>query len=637
MSTASRTNRRSVPIPPNSAPRLRLAAASGDGPVRCEATEAVTLVGSRRDCHLPLADSEVSKIHCAIVQTGRGYYVRDLCSRTGTFLNEQLTQGAPLKSGDSLRVGPITVGLEFAGFSDAPAAAEDAPPVVLTWGEQRFELRSPASVIGRRQSCDVFIDMADVSLAHALLFLLDGVPAVFDLGSRSGTFVNGERTLVSYLCDGDVLSIGGEELKVSWSGQPAVVEAPRATAPDVVERPAAPLPAVTPGELGDLERTIASLHTYIATSRSRIDERTAELDERETELRNLERDLEERGREIEASVARLQERDREMERAERSARERLDRLREREKASEAAGAALAAEKEECRKATASVAAERESLEAARVELRGAQEELARREAELQAQRGAHEQAAAEVQQRAAQLDARQAELATLESAMGEREKAISDRERAIDERERLGSEAAARIESFKEALREAATALGSGAAGDDAAAKRPSSEHARSKAPREPVGKQPANAGARQPAGAADGQSANHGDKQPAHPGDRQSANHGDRQPANPSERQPANGHGQKRTPMSTGRRGGGRAGEGDGASGDALPAPVVAQPLFAGAFDPADLPPELRDRYRVLRRTSKAAADALVAKHLESLAAAQAEAGPSRGNGLPN
>ena len=64
-------------------------------------------------------------------------------------------------------------------------------PLVLRWKEDEFRLDSLPAVIGRRQACRVLIDTPDVSLAHALLLTINECPAVMDLGSRSGTFING--------------------------------------------------------------------------------------------------------------------------------------------------------------------------------------------------------------------------------------------------------------------------------------------------------------------------------------------------------------------------------------------------------------------------------------------------------------
>ena len=47
----------------------------------------VLVIGSRRDCGLPIEQTGVSKIHCAIVNTGSAVFACDLKSRGGTQVN----------------------------------------------------------------------------------------------------------------------------------------------------------------------------------------------------------------------------------------------------------------------------------------------------------------------------------------------------------------------------------------------------------------------------------------------------------------------------------------------------------------------------------------------------------------------
>lgn len=58
---------------------------------------------------------------------------------------------------------------------------------------QAFELSRSASTIGRSNDCEVALDVAAVSRRHALVTLDGGHYLIEDLGSRNGTFLNGER------------------------------------------------------------------------------------------------------------------------------------------------------------------------------------------------------------------------------------------------------------------------------------------------------------------------------------------------------------------------------------------------------------------------------------------------------------
>lgn len=68
-----------------------------------------TRIGRALDCQLCLPDPSVSRSHAAIVGRGGKWFLSDLGSRVGTFLNGVRlppNQPAPLAVGDSLRIGP---------------------------------------------------------------------------------------------------------------------------------------------------------------------------------------------------------------------------------------------------------------------------------------------------------------------------------------------------------------------------------------------------------------------------------------------------------------------------------------------------------------------------------------------------
>lgn len=66
------------------------------------------LIGRSEECHLRPHHDDVSRRHCSLEQTDAKVVVRDLGSRTGTFVNgEKITAEKTLKTGDTLRVGPL--------------------------------------------------------------------------------------------------------------------------------------------------------------------------------------------------------------------------------------------------------------------------------------------------------------------------------------------------------------------------------------------------------------------------------------------------------------------------------------------------------------------------------------------------
>ena len=68
-------------------------------------------IGRAEACDLGLfGDPAIEKMHARIIQYGNRYYLADLNSPGGTFLNEKrIKEPAPLKTGDAIRVGSCTV------------------------------------------------------------------------------------------------------------------------------------------------------------------------------------------------------------------------------------------------------------------------------------------------------------------------------------------------------------------------------------------------------------------------------------------------------------------------------------------------------------------------------------------------
>lgn len=600
MSTSAPENSPAQPTLPADAPCAELT--GGGGQARCDATRPVVLIGSRRDCQLSLPHPDVSKIHCAIINTGREILVRDLLSRSGTFVNEQLVRTAALKTGDTVRVGPASVKVDLQQGSGAPApnGAASADPLrlatalTLELGGQRIELTHNASVIGRRNAADVLIDTPDVSYAHALIVALADRPAVYDLGSRSGTFLNGQRVELAYLADGNVLEIGGERLVVHWKPpEKAVAAAEAATQADQVAV-AQPAPGAAPlsvaglgaAELVDLERTIGAVHAQISAARTRLDERQSQLDGREAELAQRTEDLQKRAEELQArqevarqSFAAAEQRERALQTEQAKLAETQAAIEQRRGEVESLAAGLTEQEQRLKSGQTALASDLAALQDARNALEQRQQGLAqaleactKRDEELKARAAETEAATAQLtQERAAldndrtaldadrgelehklaeqaglsaALDQKQAEAAQRETQLAAREQALIQREAAVHEVETREAHALERIEKFRSALHRASELFTS-------ASPPPGTPHAT-----EPPG---SPAAPRAHAGPTPGDTVGAAPQSPGAPAD------------------------------------------------EDLPAPMVTEPLFgaAGPQPPANWPHELCERFRVLRRLS--------------------------------
>ena len=99
----------------------------GAAPVRIEGRS--LLIGRRPNCDLSLADAEVSSTHALIFEMDGSHHLRDLSSRTGTYLNDKRVKRRRLGVGDVIRVGRTE--LHYVPAVDsAPLPAGALPPVV---------------------------------------------------------------------------------------------------------------------------------------------------------------------------------------------------------------------------------------------------------------------------------------------------------------------------------------------------------------------------------------------------------------------------------------------------------------------------------------------------------------------------
>lgn len=90
--------------------------------------------------------------------------------------------------------------------------APEVPMLVVHEGQlegQRWLIESDAVTIGRGSDCDIVLPERQVSRHHARIERDDGGYVLWDLGSKNGTFVNGEevRDRPRPLWDGDEIQI----------------------------------------------------------------------------------------------------------------------------------------------------------------------------------------------------------------------------------------------------------------------------------------------------------------------------------------------------------------------------------------------------------------------------------------------
>jgi DNA-binding winged helix-turn-helix (wHTH) protein len=104
-------------------------------------------------------------------------------------------------------------GYAFTGAAEtgeeAAAPGRDRPAYRLLWGEREVALPNGSSLIGRDADALIWIDDFDISRRHAKIVIDESGARLEDLGSKNGTFLQGEKVTSSVvLNDGDTLRVG---------------------------------------------------------------------------------------------------------------------------------------------------------------------------------------------------------------------------------------------------------------------------------------------------------------------------------------------------------------------------------------------------------------------------------------------
>jgi pSer/pThr/pTyr-binding forkhead associated (FHA) protein len=175
----------------------------------------VYVIGSRSSARIHLLSSTVSKAHALLVRSNGRTYIRDLASRSHVIINGRQVREADLEDEDILKIGSFTFKYIAGPGEDTPRPAIEPQPAKIDVEGNDFPvpIEQRVLLIGRRSLCDVNLVEASVSTAHAVIFELDGQRFIRDLGSRTGTFVNGVSTHQHQLSPGDTIHIGETDLR----------------------------------------------------------------------------------------------------------------------------------------------------------------------------------------------------------------------------------------------------------------------------------------------------------------------------------------------------------------------------------------------------------------------------------------
>jgi NADPH-dependent 2,4-dienoyl-CoA reductase/sulfur reductase-like enzyme/pSer/pThr/pTyr-binding forkhead associated (FHA) protein len=229
----------------------------------------LVVIGRDPSSQIVLNHPDVDLVHAHVQRFGTGHYLRDLGSRTGTWLNgEALVVPHKLEGGDTVVIGNTT--FVYRGSRSVPAQPKAARQtsfaaaarLVVRSGHSigvSFTLATNPTLIGSNPSCGVFLQDPTVAEQHAELRNGGSGWEIRDFGGPGGTWIGGRPLAPGQsvkLGEGDALQIGDVRLVYTHSlteraatrAVPSVSDAAAARArPSVPNAPAGPRVRVQSG------------------------------------------------------------------------------------------------------------------------------------------------------------------------------------------------------------------------------------------------------------------------------------------------------------------------------------------------------------------------------------------------------
>jgi FHA domain len=129
-----------------------------------------SIVGSSRESDLVVDDPSVSRTHLLLEQLGGAWFIEDLGSRNGTYLNGQrITRRRVVRPGDEIRLGVARVVLRGVVSGGGPATSVVDEPPVLTRRERDVLVTLCQPLLAG----DPFTEPASIREIAAALFVSD--------------------------------------------------------------------------------------------------------------------------------------------------------------------------------------------------------------------------------------------------------------------------------------------------------------------------------------------------------------------------------------------------------------------------------------------------------------------------------
>ena len=166
---------------------------------------------------LVLVDPSIGSFHAEIRQDHGFYYLTDVGSPGGSFVNdERINTRFQLRADDRLRLGSVELLLVDPARSKAKAEQGARWYLQVIQGEhegKKFHING-SMTFGRSVKCELCFSDQQLSRRHCEFYLKDNVLEVKDLASANGLQVNQQKVATAVLQPGDQLKMGSVSLLV---------------------------------------------------------------------------------------------------------------------------------------------------------------------------------------------------------------------------------------------------------------------------------------------------------------------------------------------------------------------------------------------------------------------------------------
>ncbi|MDP2746355.1 MAG: FHA domain-containing protein [Gammaproteobacteria bacterium HGW-Gammaproteobacteria-13] len=166
---------------------------------------------------LVLVDPSIGPFHAEIRQDHGFYYLTDVGSPSGSFVNdERINTRFQLRADDRVRLGSVELLLVDPARSKTKAEQAARWYLQVIQGEhegKKFHING-SMTFGRSVKCELCFSDQELSRRHCEFYLKDDVLEVKDLASANGLLVNQQKVSTAVLQPGDQLKMGSVSLLV---------------------------------------------------------------------------------------------------------------------------------------------------------------------------------------------------------------------------------------------------------------------------------------------------------------------------------------------------------------------------------------------------------------------------------------